>query len=430
MALTPQQFEALKQRLAQNKQVSSPSSGTMSNAFQSGVSQMKQSFQQSREASNPLEAIESGITFGAGAINTAFSPLAPIVEPIAKPIRKGVEFVADKISDIPEVQKFAQTKAGETTERIAEDVGNLSTIAATATIGPRVPQVAGTVAKTAVKPVAPIARGTGRTLKNLGEKSYSLTVTPEEGALLAKQSYEATRGSVFNKVKNVMTGDDIDKPTMPANTAARKGLVGTEWQLGVQAKRVADDLWTKTIAPRLDEVKGQVGMKSFFGTVEKQIKRGTKELSRKNAKLEALQALREEFKNVNNVSLKKLQAYKEGWAEFIPEATYKGKPIASALKDVKNVAAEQARKVIYKFAGDDIKQAYIDYGNLKSIAKAGIKSVGDPAKKGISRNVWEFVMDKLVTPVATISGKVLYRTGEGFEFIGKKGARKVGDVIK
>ena len=61
--------------------------------------------------------------------------------------------------------------------------------------------------------------------------------------------------------------------------------------------------------------------------------------------------------------------------------------------------------------------------------KAGIKSVSDPAKKSLTRNVWEFVMDQAVTPVATGVGKVLYRTGEGLEFVGKRGAKKVRDVV-
>lgn len=61
--------------------------------------------------------------------------------------------------------------------------------------------------------------------------------------------------------------------------------------------------------------------------------------------------------------------------------------------------------------------------------KAGVKSIADPAKRSLSRNVWEFVMDKTITPVATFGGKVLYRTGEGLEFIGKKGASKVKDAI-
>ena len=62
--------------------------------------------------------------------------------------------------------------------------------------------------------------------------------------------------------------------------------------------------------------------------------------------------------------------------------------------------------------------------------KAGVKSIADPAKRSFSRNVWEALMDKAITPVATTAGKILYRTGEGLEFIGKQGAKKVKDIVK
>ena len=39
-------------------------------------------------------------------------------------------------------------------------------------------------------------------------------------------------------------------------------------------------------------------------------------------------------------------------------------------------------------------------------------------------------MNKAITPVVTIGGKILYRTGEGLEFIGNRGAKKVGDIIE
>lgn len=102
---------------------------TISEAFSEGVNQAKKGLEQGRNASNPLEAIESGITFGGGAISAAFSPLAPAIKPT---VGKAVDFAADKISNSPAVQKFADSKAGRVTERIAENTVNLSTIAGTA----------------------------------------------------------------------------------------------------------------------------------------------------------------------------------------------------------------------------------------------------------------------------------------------------------
>ena len=353
------------------------------------------------------------------------------LEKIGQGIGKGLQWIADKTT--PQFLVDFVSKHPDAAKALEEAVG---TVANVGDISGNILGIEGAkkgivkTAQTAQKAVAPTAELAGRTLKKAGEGAYSATVIPEESTRLGMQAYQAKQGTLWNRVKNFVKGEEMEgRPVTEASTAARKGLAGTEWRLGVQAKQVADDLWKNTIAPKLNSVKGQVKMKDFFGQVEKEIRKSTKELSRRNDKIEALEALREQYKSVDKIGLTKLQEYKEGWAEFVPDATYKGKPIAGALKDVKNIAAEQARKIIYKFGGDDVKQAYLDYGNLKSIMKAGVKSIADPAKRSISRNVWEFVMDKAITPIATAGGKVLYRTGEGLEFIGKKGAKKVRDAI-
>lgn len=104
----------------------------ISGAFNSGIDQIKQGYNQGYNAKNPLELIEGGLKQGAGIVNTIFSPLAPLTAPIGK----GVEYVADKVSDNPNVQKFAMSKAGETTQRVVEDINNANTIAG-AVAGPK-----------------------------------------------------------------------------------------------------------------------------------------------------------------------------------------------------------------------------------------------------------------------------------------------------
>lgn len=111
--------------------------GAISRAFKGGIDQTKEGYNQAREAKNPLELIEGSVKMGAGIINTAFSPLALAIEPT---IGKAVEFVSDKISDTPAVQKFANSKAGEITSRITEDVANLNTIAGAVAGGMKVPE--------------------------------------------------------------------------------------------------------------------------------------------------------------------------------------------------------------------------------------------------------------------------------------------------
>lgn len=283
----------------------------------------------------------------------------------------------------------------------------------------------------AVEKSAPLIETAGKTLKGAGESAYRLTVPPSESTAEKLMSYDAKQPNLLGRIKNFVTNKpEVGKPITEANTAARKGLVGTEYQLGVQAKKAASDLWNTAIAPKLDQVKGQVNMKSFFDQVEKDIVKNTKELNRRNALKEALNALRDNYKNVGTVNLKKLQEYKEGFAKFLPDSSYKGKPIGAALKEVQNIAAKKARDVIYNYIGPEGRQAYLDYGNLQSIIESGKKSItGDLAKKSLSRDIWQVIMDKAVTPVATVGGQILYKTGEGLEFIGKKGAKTVKDVI-
>lgn len=418
--------------LAQVNQANQPKKeGAIKTAFKSGVEQVKQGFQQSQNAQNPLELVEGGIKTAAGVANAAFSPLAPITAPIGK----GVDYLADKISDNPNVQKFAMSKAGEMTERIAENIGNVATIGGAVAGASGVPKVAGATGNIAGKVAQgakPAIGGTGRALKNLGEKAYGITITPEEATAQSVRKYNAKAGNLVERTKNMIRGETEGKPITEANTAARLGLVGTEKGLGVQATKAASDLWEGKIAPALDKVKGKVDMKSFLGDLEKEIKTTVKGRTRRTDLLEALEKMREDYKGVGKVSLKMLQRFKEeDWAKFVPETSYKGKPIGSAFKEIQNLAAKKSRGVIYKYAGEEAKQAYIDYGNLQSIMKAADRSAtGDLAKKSFTRNIWQTIMDSAVTPIATTAGKILYRTGEGLEFVGEKGAKKVGDIVE
>lgn len=122
-----------------------PSIGeTIANSFKSGINQAKEGFNQigNDRSGNPLNLIEGVGKIGAGAIGAAFSPLAPITEPT---IGASIKYAADKLSDIPAVQKFADTNAGKTTARVAENVANYATIAGTVGGAMEVPKVGGAV---------------------------------------------------------------------------------------------------------------------------------------------------------------------------------------------------------------------------------------------------------------------------------------------
>lgn len=407
-----------------------PEQGSISQAFHSGIDQAKAGYAESSGSQNPLTQIAGATKIAAGGINAALSPLAPITKPIGDFIGKGINYVADKVSGVPAVQNFATSPVGQATARTAEFTGDLSTIAGAVAGGEGAGAGAVKAVGKAADVAAPVINATGRAVKATGEGAYGLTVPPSEATSMAVQAYKAKAPSLTARIQDMLVGDTEGKPITEANTAARRGLAGTEQELGVQAKRVSDQIWNNEIQPKLAKVKGQVNMQNFISDLRNDIIKKTPELNRKKALLEGLDAFSENYGKVNRINLEKLQQYKEGWAKFIPEATYKGKPIGSALKDVQNLAAQKARGVIYKYVGKEGQQAYIDYGNLKSIMESGVKSAsGDLAKKSLGRDVWQFIMDKAVTPIATVAGKVLYKTGEGMELVGNKGAKNVADVV-
>jgi len=92
-----------------------------------GVQDFANSFPtKQRPEGSPLEAAKGVTKVVSGPIETLFSPLAPVFNAT---IGKGIEFVGKKISDIPGVQKFATSKAGEVTSDVAEIVGNTAEFA-------------------------------------------------------------------------------------------------------------------------------------------------------------------------------------------------------------------------------------------------------------------------------------------------------------
>jgi len=419
--------------------------------FQGGVSQAKEGFNQAREAgqnitSDPFaipKMIWGGTKLAVGAGTAALSPLAAAFKPIAQ----GAEYTGEKLADASEkiqpgtLRNFAGSKAGQKTSDVIEGISTVNNLVGTVAGfkggGPRVGNVVkntmGAVSDTALSAtnkVKPTIAGAGRILKEGGESAYGVTVTASEGTSRAVASYKESTPNLMTRIKNTVTGETKNKPITESETAARYGLLGTEKEIGVQAGRYMTKVWKETVQPALRSAKGKLEMNKFWSALEKKIRTENPELTRRNALLEGLNDLKSEYGKVSRVGLEKLQEYKEGWTKFQSEQVWKGKPIASTAKEVMKMSGDMARDFIYKNTPEEVRQAYIDYGNLKSIKEAGIKSgVGDPAKKSISKGAWQFIMDKAITPVATTMGKILYRTGEGLEFIGEPGAKTIGDIV-
>src|SRR3990167_4359745 len=277
-------------------------------------------------------------------------------------------------------------------------------------------------------PTAPAVQVAGRAVTTAGRVATiaGIGLSAKEAPLI--QAYKA-RLSVPQRILAALTGKDT-RPVTNAETALRQNIFGTESIIGVQARRAATNLWSKVISPALKASSIKVSMPSFIDDIAKQIDE-IPELTRKSELTEALNAFKDDYGKVGEVSMEKLQQFKEGWAKFLPDKVYKGKAIASSFREIQNMAASQARNIIYKALNEvEGKAAYFDYGNLKNLQEMGQKAMTGSKLKGGAGSFVSGVYDKVITPVATTAGLTLYRTGEGLEFVGRQGVKILGHLFR
>lgn len=284
----------------------------------------------------------------------------------------------------------------------------------------------------AAKAVGAALKAVPGALKGAGKVLTGLTMETEKAENVALLNYAANKPTLWERAIGLLKGEKVTtlpKPLTKAETAAKLVRPGTEWQLGVSAKKIQTKLWNEVVSPALKAVQDKVNMKTFFSELKSDIMKTEADLSRRNQLLKALSSLSEDFGRVSKVSLLKLQAYKSGWAQFVPEKVYLGEPIAGALNQIKALAADKARKLIYGATPPATRTAYMDYGNLENIISEAVNSTNSMDKLSISREIWQTLLDKGITPISTILGKVLYKTGTGLEFVGDAGAKTVRDII-
>ena len=278
-------------------------------------------------------------------------------------------------------------------------------------------------------PTAPVAGVAGKVATNAGKLTTraGIGLSAKEAPLM--QSYLA-RNSVPQRILTALTGKGSTAPITNAETALRNNLFGTESMIGVKAKRAASNIWDTIISPVIKTTDEKVNMPGFIDEIQGGVD-NIVELTRKSELQNALNAFKDDYAKVGDVSYETLQKFKEGWAKFIPEKAYKGKPIGSAFREIQNMAADLARNKIYKlFPEDTGRVAYIDYGNLLNLQQMGQKAMTGAKLKGGAGSFISGLYDKVVTPIATTGGLALYRTGEGLQFVGRSGAKILGDLFK
>lgn len=271
-----------------------------------------------------------------------------------------------------------------------------------------------------------IARGVTPALKSVkpvGEFLYARAFTPNVAEAERILAYEATQPSVASKLYGAgeLVGNPVFKPITVADTALRSGIAGTEKQIGVQAKQVADTLYKKEIAPAVKKIKGSITKEELFAPLISRIEKivdPTKKSSYKNA----FDSLTEDYKDVVKFSFEEAQKLKSELAEFTPAKVFRGQDVANETRMLQADMASLIREKTYEALKDvNVKQKYIDYGNLQELQKVGIKAITDAGTKGGFGGFWSTIYDTILTPVKTISGKTLYNIGDKLELVAPKG---------
>lgn len=274
-------------------------------------------------------------------------------------------------------------------------------------------------AKLVGKGVAPIANS----IKPLGEAIYTRAFTPSVKEAENILAYEATKPSFLSKLygAGALEGNPVFKPITVSETALRSGIAGTEKQVGVQAKQVADTLYKKEIAPAVKSIEGTITKEELFAPAEERIANMV-DPSKKAAYQNALDSLKEDYAAIKDFSFEQAQALKSELAQFTPAKVFRGQDVANETRMIQADMASLIRQKTYEALKDkNIKQKYIDYGNLQELQKVGVKAISSAGTKGGFGGFWSTVYDTAMTPVKTIGGKVLYHIGDKLQVTAPKG---------
>lgn len=356
-------------------------------------------------------------------------------------VGKGFQALTNKIGDNPELQQFVMNHP-KVTQAIEE-------VAGTASAGG---QIAGDIltiqlgAKGLQKGAELGAKGVqkvGQGVSKVGEKVYKSAYTPtaDEARLLQankakikfleKELKKAPQGTAeYTKVANQLKEAKAAKPVLSSDTALRRGVAGTEKQIGVQSNVEKLDIWKNQIEPALKGTKAKITKDELFAKARERVANEV-EPARKASMQRALESLDEDYANFSGTDLLKANQIKSSLDKFTPSKIFKGQDVASEVKMLKSDMASAIREKTYASIDDvNMKAAYRDYANLKELEKVGIKALTTAGTKGGFGNFWSTIYDQATTPIKTIGGKVLYRVGDKLEFVGQKGTQTLGQHLE
>lgn len=410
--------------------------------FFSGI---KEDFGQRVEtaADAQLRAIEGGQSTKSAALQTigqgagfvgdiAMRGLAAVTPDI---VERGLTSAVGKVAETETAQDVARKYSSwklQHPEAAAnlEAIGNLSQIIPVGAIGAKGSQavVKGALVGTgkAIEGTATALEGVGKVIKGAGTIAYKSAITPtvKEAEQLLK--YRA-RTPFLTRVSTQNAGEPLTR----AQTALEKGIAGTESMIGVQARKKADELWTKEIAPLVAKSPEKMTKDELFTPALERIA-AIEDPTRKKAMQNAYDALLEDYAEYPDAfDLTKAQALKRDLAKFTPQKLFKGQDVASEVRTLQADMASAIRQKTYTALKDDnIKKKYLDWANLDELQKVGVKAISEGSFKGGSGTLVSGLWDMATVPVKTVGGQILYRVGDALEFQAPKGIKTFGQYLQ
>lgn len=372
---------------------------------------------------NPVKQAEAGYQVAgqtAGFINDVIG--AGVSAIIGQKGREKVGSIVKSVSDMPPVQEAIKSwgdfkqKHPEAAINIESTI-NLASLLYGAKGSAKLGSAAAKGAEAGVGATGKLLETTGGIVESSGKKVFESAIPLSKGEAGMVQAYRA-KNPLLSRLKNAADGS-VDGPVTSAKTAYDTGLYGTKSSMGVQAVSKAKEIWSQTIDPALTGIKERVNMKELFSKVESDIKQ-VADISARKSRLKALSAIKDDYKNVSNLSYRQLQDIKSKLTEFIPEKAYRGDNITGAYNDVRKTLSDEMRKMIYQKISPEAKRAYLDYGNLKNIQELGKTALTKAGFKGGSGTLLSEIYARASDPLKTIGGKTIGVTGKKIKNAGKR----------
>lgn len=369
-------------------------------------------FKPVQEKSMVNKAKDVAVGFGKGAIETA--------QTFGKPITNMIPEMKNVVTGQPIQKGFldAELQSNNPEQALGKNVEFGAELLAGGGAGLVKDAVVGG-AKLLGKGLAPVANS----VKPVGEFIYSRAFTPNVKEAESILAYEATQPSVASKIYGAgeMVGNVAFKPITTAETALRSGLAGTEKQIGTQAKQVADTMFKKEIVPAVKGIKGVITKEELFAPLIERIAKIT-DPSKQKAYQNAFDGLVDDYAKTKSFTYEQAQKLKSELAQFTPAKVFRGQDVANETRMLQADMAKLIREKTYdKLKDINVRQKYVDYGNLQELQKVGVKAISEAGTKGGFGGFWSTMYDAAMTPVKTIGGKVLYKIGDKLQVTAPKG---------